>query len=96
MNYSCSDCVNLKTRVITKKALGVIKGNDIKEAIGRHDVESLGLLFPFNFTVYKRITRYKECKIIYCSEHMLKRDSYVARENSRGITPEVTPCPRYK
>lgn len=73
-----------------------MKRDKITRALIDRDPDSLGLDFPFNLTIYKRVLKHGECKILYCSEHMLQRDAYVARENSKDITPEIAPCPKYK
>ena len=94
LKYSCKNCSNLKTRIITMNNIKGISKNHILKAIHAHDIFSLSLDFPFNFTVYKRILKYKECKIIYCSANMLKRDLYVYRDNV-DIVPEKYPCLKY-
>ena len=94
--YSCCNCSNLKNRVITKEHISAIKKDKIIHALVERDPDSLDLNFPFNLTIYKRILKHGDCKIFYCSEHMLQRDAYVARENSKDITPEIVPCPKYK
>lgn len=97
--YSCQNCCNLKTRVITKGSLKSLKREKIKRALGAIDTESLGLDFPFNLTAYKRITKYGECKIIYCSEHMFGRDLYIYRDNfdlDSVSRDKNKPCSRYK
>ncbi|HAZ10310.1 MAG TPA: hypothetical protein DCY56_04315 [Candidatus Omnitrophica bacterium] len=93
--YTCNNCINLKTKLITKKDISNINKKTVQGAIKKHDIEFLGLMFPFNLTAYKRITKYGECKAIYCSEHILQRDLYIHKDNS-NIIPEVKPCPKYK
>ena len=64
-----------------------------------HDPDSLGLDFPFNMTVYKRVLKDGECKIIYCFEHLFNRDLYIFRENFDidDLYPSKNkPCPKYK
>ena len=97
--YSCRNCGNLKTRVITKRSLKSLKREKIRKALDIRDTESLGLDFPFNLTADKRVKKYGECKIIYCSEHMLSRDLYIFREHmdlANLSQSEDNPCPRYK
>jgi hypothetical protein len=97
--YSCRNCSNLKTRVITKESLKGFKREKIRQALDIRDTESLGLDFPFNLTVYKRINKDGECKIIYCSEHMLNRDLYIYRENLDLYSlsqDKNKPCIKYK
>ena len=97
--YSCRNCSNLKTRVITKKSLKRLKREKIREALDIHDTESLGLDFPFNLTAYKRVTKYGECEIIYCSEHMFSRDMYIFQEHldlDNLAMGKNKPCPKYK
>jgi len=97
--YSCKNCANLKTKLITKKRINHISKYKIWNALKKHDVDSLDLLFPFNLTVFKRIMKYGECKILYCSEHLFGRDMYIFRENINldDITPNKhAPCPKYR
>jgi hypothetical protein len=94
--YSCCNCSNLKNRVITKEHISAIKKDKVNRALKDHDPDSLGLDFPFNMTIYKRVSSHGECKIIYCGEHMLQRGAYIYRENSENITPEIAPCSKYK
>ena len=93
--FFCTNCRNLKSRTIEKEHISAIKKDKINRALKEHDPDSLDLSFPFNLTVYKRITSHGYCKIFYCSEHMLPRDAYVDRDNSDAIRPEVSPCPKY-
>ena len=97
--YSCRNCSNLKIRIITKKSLKSFKRDKIKKALDIRDTESLGLDFPFNLTAYKRVTKYDECKIIYCSEHMFSRDLYIFQEHldlDSLVQRKNKPCPKYK
>lgn len=97
--YSCANCANLKTRTLDRSSLKSFKKERVLAALKKHDVDSLGLDFPFNLTVYKRVTKYGECKIIYCGEHRFNRDLYIFRENFDldALTPNNnTPCPKYK
>lgn len=97
--YSCKNCCNLKRKLITKTSIRHISKYKIKTALKKHDVDSLGLMFPFNLTVYKRIMKYGECKIFYCSEHIFGRDLYIFRESINlddVISDKQTPCPKYK
>ena len=97
--YSCRNCRNLKTRIITKSSFANLKRDKIRSALGKHDPDLLGLDFPFNLTVYKRVLKDGECKIIYCSEHLFNRDLYIYRDNMN--LNEIIPnkralCPKYK
>ena len=97
--YSCSNCSNLKNRVITKEHISAIKGDKISRALKEHNPDSLGLDFPFNMTVYKRVLKDGECPIIYCSQRMFNRDLYIHRENldiSSVYPSQDKPCPKYK
>ena len=57
MVYSCRNCSNLKSRVITKSNFANLKKDKIRSALGKHDPDSLGLDFSFNMTVYKRVSK---------------------------------------
>ena len=97
--YSCRNCSNSKIRIITKESLKSLKREKIRKALDARDTESLGLAFPFNLTADKRVKKYGECKIIYCSEHMFSRDLYIFREHmdlDNLAQRENKPCPRYK
>lgn len=97
--YSCRNCRNLKTRIITKSSFANRKKDKIRSALGKHDPDSLGLDFPFNMTVYKRVLKDDECKIIYCAEHLFNRDLYIYRENldlDDLIPNKRRPCIKYK
>jgi hypothetical protein len=85
-----------KNRVITEEHISAIKKDKITRALSVRDPDSLGLDFPFNLSIYKRILKHGESKILYCSEHMLQRDAYIDRDNLESIKPEVKPCPKYK
>src|SRR3989338_1659437 len=98
-DYSCKNCANLKTRILTPKSINHLKKKNLTDALRRHEADYLGLNFPFNLTAYKRIKKYKECQIIYCSANMFGRDLYIYRDNvesDKRLVPVVTPCPRYK
>ena len=94
--YSCKNCSNLKSRIVTKENLSHIKKDKIRSALNVHDPDSLGLDFPFNMTVYKRVLKNGECPILYCSERMLKRDLYIDRDNVAWISCGTAPCSKYK
>jgi hypothetical protein len=94
--YSCKNCINLKTRLVRKEHIENISREELKVAIRQHNIEALNLLFPFNFTVYKRAMKFGECRIIYCFNGMGIRDVYVYKKNIQEITPEIQPCPKYK
>jgi len=94
--YFCKNCSNLKSRRVTKENLSRIKKDKILSALNVRDPDSLGLDFPFNMTVYKRVLKYGGCPILYCSERMLKRDLYIDRGNVAWISCGTTPCPKYK
>lgn len=96
--YFCPNCRNLKIRVVKEKELGSLTKYKVKKAIKENNVESLGLPFPLNWAAYKRLTKQGNCKIIYCSEHMLGRNIYIYREGLEGsLTPNKnTPCLKYK
>lgn len=68
----------------------------IKKAIKEHDVPSFGLEFPFNLTVYKRVTKYGECKMFYCTENRLRGDPHIDRGNAAEISCGKAPCPKYR
>ena len=95
--YSCANCANLKTRTLDRGSLKSFKKERILAALKKHDVDSLGFDFPFNLTVYKRVTKYGECRIIYCGEHRFNRDLYIYREHLGLINLiQNKPCPKYK
>ncbi|MBU0743995.1 MAG: hypothetical protein KKE11_01295 [Gammaproteobacteria bacterium] len=96
--YFCPNCLNLKVRVVRKEELGRLSKYKIKKAIKENNIDSLGLPFPLNWASYKRLARYRSCKIIYCSENMLVRSLYIYREGLEGsLTPNKSePCPKYK
>jgi len=97
--YSCKNCSNLKSRIVTKENLSCIKKDKIRSALNVRDPDSLGLDFPFNMTVYKRVLKEGECPIIYCSERMFNRDLYILRDNMDldEIAPnKKAPCFKYK
>lgn len=94
--YSCKNCINLKTKRITKESLKDIKQEELVRAIKHHETETLGLSFPINLSVYKRVLKYNDCDIVYCSENMLKRNAYISKKNAEEIFPDISPCPQYK
>lgn len=97
--YSCHNCCNLKTRIISKEHIAAIRKYKIQKALETRDTDSLGLDFPFNLTVYKRISRDAKCRIIYCAEHMFNRDLYIGRENFNMdmlLINKHKPCPKYR
>jgi len=97
--YSCKNCSNLKSRIVTKENLSCIKKDKIRSALNVRDPDSLGLDFPFNMTVYKRVLKDGECPIIYCSERMFNRDLYILRDNmdmDEVIPDKKKPCIKYK
>lgn len=97
--YSCANCANLKMRTLTRSTLKSSKKEKILATLEKHDVDSLGFDFPFNLTVYKRVTKYGECRIIYCGEHRFNRDLYIYREqlNLGNLSQNKNkPCPKYK
>jgi len=97
--YSCKNCSNLKSRIVTKENLSHIKKDKIRSALNVRDPDSLGMDFPFNMTVYKRVLKDGECPIIYCSERMFNRDLYIRRESMDldEVAPnKKAPCSRYK
>jgi hypothetical protein len=96
--YFCPNCQNLKIRTVRAKELGGHSKYKAKKAIKEGNTDSLGLSFPLNWAVYKRLVKQGSCKIIYCSEHMLSRNFYIYREGLEGsLTPDKsTPCPKYK
>lgn len=99
MSYSCQNCVNLKTRIITKSNFKNLNKKKIHRALDIHDTDSLGLAFPFNLTVYKRINKDGECKIIFCSQYMFIRSLYIYRDNLdlHSLSQNKNkPCPKYK
>lgn len=94
--YDCINCLNLKTRVVKARDVRNLTPEDIRESAKKQDSELPRLGFPFNFTAYKRLKRYKECAIVYCSEHMLQRDLYIFRKNIKNTVSLEFPCPKYK
>ena len=97
--YSCKNCSNLKSRIVTKENLKHIKKDKIRSALNVRDPDLLGLDFPFNMTVYKRILKNGECPIIYCSERMFNRDLYIHRDSmdlDECAPNKKVPCSRYK
>ena len=84
--YFCKNCFNFKTRTITSEHLPAMSKYKIKKAIKEHDVPSFGLEFPFNLTVYKRVTKYGECKMFYCTENRLRGDPHIDRGNAAEIS----------
>jgi hypothetical protein len=97
--YSCRNCQNLKTKLITKSEISRISKYKIEKALKVRDPDSLDLMFPFNLTVYKRVLKNGECPVLYCSERMFNRDLYIHRENIDldEVAPNnKVPCPKYK
>ncbi|MCM8779815.1 MAG: hypothetical protein NC914_01520, partial [Candidatus Omnitrophica bacterium] len=64
--YSCLNCANLKTMIISRSAFNQLSREKIARALANHDPDALGLAFPFNMTVYKRVKKDGFCRIIYC------------------------------
>lgn len=94
--YSCQNCINLKTRTVTKADITDINRRTLQRAIKQYDLEALGLSFPINFTIFKRINKLGECDILYCSENLHRRTVYINRNNFETIAPEIKPCPKYQ
>ncbi|MFA4889518.1 MAG: hypothetical protein WC628_08120 [Candidatus Omnitrophota bacterium] len=97
--YSCKNCSNLKSRIVTKENLSHIKKDRIYSVLNRDDPDSLGLDFPFNMTVYNRILKDGDCPILYCSERMFNRVLYIHRDNLGldEVSPnKKAPCLKYK
>ncbi|MFA5115719.1 MAG: hypothetical protein WC486_00355 [Candidatus Omnitrophota bacterium] len=94
--YSCINCINLKTRVVKARSIGNLSMREVAAAVKRQDVESLKLKFPLNFSVYKRLKRDKECAIVYCAEHMCQRDLYIYRNNIKNTVSMSQPCTKYR
>lgn len=97
--YSCRNCQNLKTKIVTRADISRISKYKIEKAIEVRDPDSLDLMFPFNLTVYKRVLKNGKCPILYCSERLFNRDLYIYRENLDigSIYPHKGRlCPRYK
>lgn len=94
--YFCKNCFNFKTRLIKKKHVGGISKYKILKAIKKQNIPLLGFAFPFNRTVYKRVMKYGECGIFYCTQNLLKRDLYIDRGNVAEISCGKVPCPKYK
>lgn len=95
--YFCPNCKNLKIRLVKKKELKGFSRYKLKKATKGNNAEVLGLSFPFNFSIYKRLIRNGSCSIIYCSQDMLGRRAYIYREGLEGsLTPDKNkPCPKY-
>lgn len=94
--YFCKNCYNFKTRTIKIGHLPNISKYKIKKFIKDQDVPLLGLEFPFNLTVYKRLLKDGECRIFYCIQNLLKRDLYIDRGNAKEISCGIKPCSKYK
>ena len=94
--YFCKNCFNFKTRLIKKKHVGGISKYKILKAIKKQNIPLLGFAFPFNRTVYKRVMKYGECGIFYCTQNLLKRDLYIDRGNVAEISCGKVPCPKYR
>lgn len=97
--YSCQNCQNLKQKVVTKSDIGRASKYKIEKALKARDPDSLGLMFPFNLTVYKRVLKDEKCPILYCSERMFNRDLYIYRDNldlDEVIPNKRVPCLKYK
>lgn len=94
--YFCKNCYHFKTRTITKDHLPDISKYKLKKALKEQNTPSLGIGFPFNLTVYKRVAKLGECKIFYCTEHLLKRELYIDRGNDTGVSCGREPCPKYR
>lgn len=99
MKYSCLNCHNLKTKVVTRAEIAKISKYRIAKALKERDPDSLDLMFPFNATVYNRIIKDGRCPILYCSERMFNRDLYIYRENLdiASVYPfKNKPCQKYR
>lgn len=46
-SYTCNNCINLKTKLTTKKDISNINKKRVQDAIAKYDTESLGLMFPW-------------------------------------------------
>src|SRR4030042_1486141 len=94
--YFCPNCQNLKIRTVKRRDLKGLSKYKIIRAIKENNVDSLGLSFPINIAVYKRLVRAGKCEIIYCGESMLGRSLYIYRDGLEGsLTPDKnTPCPK--
>ena len=98
MCYSCVNCSNLKEKTITREDLKQFSKYKILKAIRQHNLLALGIQFPMNVNVYKRLRWQRICEIVYCSENLLRRDLYIRRDNfdPKKIYPCAgKPCPRY-
>ncbi|HNV23510.1 MAG TPA: hypothetical protein PLH56_00525 [Candidatus Omnitrophota bacterium] len=96
--YSCRNCGNLKTRVIAKKDVMILSRQKIMTCLKKHEPELLELMFPFNMTVYKRVMKDDQCRIIYCAQHQFKRDLYIFcnTEAMEKLLSKKSPCRKYE
>lgn len=94
--YSCVNCGNLITRTITREDLKGLERRTIQRALNNRDIASLRLTFPFSLTVYKRIQKYGEGKILYCRENLMKKNLYLFRSMDNIVPKQDFPCPKYK
>lgn len=95
--YFCPNCQNLKIRTLNRENLKGLSKYKIMRAIKEDNVDSLGLSFPINKAVYKRLNRVGNCEIIYCGKSMLGRSLYIYHKGIEGsLTPNKNaPCPKY-
>ncbi len=97
--YFCSNCQNFKVRTVKGKELGDRSKYKILKAIKENNTTALGLPFPINKAVYRRLTKKKggKCTIIYCSEQMLERNLYLHNEYREGSLTynKIEKCPKY-
>jgi len=96
--YFCPNCQNLKIRTVKNKDLKGFSKYKIIKAIKENNVASLGLSFPINIAVYKRLVKAGYCEIIYCDQDRLSRSLYIYRDGLEGsLTPNKhVPCPKYR
>lgn len=81
--YSCRNCSNLKTRVITKGSLKSLKREKIRKALDIRDTESLGLDFPFNLTdrsdkIRAWAQNSQRCSLLLCTKEMMSKSIVIS------------------
>jgi hypothetical protein len=96
MQYSCHDCLNLKTRLLKTSDIKPLVKNMRRRILPLHEIARINLTIPLNNAAYKRLARKGSCPVIYCSKNSAKRDAYIYKDNFDKNIASITPCPGYR
>lgn len=95
--WSCQNCLNFRKRTIGPEHLKLVSKRKLQELVRTEQTEKMGLRFPINYGIWKKVLSRGTITIAWCSEYLWKRRVYELKDGflEGSVMVRGCRCPKY-